>query len=46
MAAYTTAFEGKNEYLVAIGGLDENFTLEKESKVIGDPSDQTSTCSC
>jgi hypothetical protein len=43
MAAYTTALEGKNEYLVAIGSLDENFTLEKEYKVTGDPSDQTST---
>ena len=46
MAAYTTTLEGKNEYLVAIGSLDENFTLEKEYKVTGDPSDQTSTCSC
>ena len=27
MAAYTTTLEGKNEYLVAIGSLDENFTL-------------------
>ena len=46
MAAYTTALEGKNEYLVAIESVDENFTLEKEYKVIGDPSDQISTCSC
>ena len=46
MAAYTTTLEGKNEYLVVIGSLDENFTLEKEYKVIGDPSDQISTCSC
>jgi len=46
MAAYTTTLEGKNEYFVAIGSLDENFTFEKEYKVTGDPSDQTSTSSC
>ena len=41
----TTTLDGKNEYLVAIGSLDENFTLEKECKVIGDPANQTSTSS-
>jgi len=46
MAAYTTTLEGKNEYFVAIGSLDENFTFEKEYKVNGDPLKQTSTCSC
>jgi len=46
MVACTMPLEGKNEYLVAIGSLDENFTLEKEYKVTGDPTDQTSTCSC
>jgi len=46
MAAYTTPLEDKNEYLVAIGSLDENPTLEKEYKVTGNPTDQTSTCSC
>ena len=46
MAAVTTTLDGKNEYLVAIESLDENFTLEKEYKVIGDPANQTSTCSC
>ena len=46
MVACTTALEGTNEYLIAIGSLDENFTLEKEYKVIGDPLEQTSTCSC
>jgi zinc finger SWIM domain-containing protein 3 len=46
MVACTTALEGKNEYLVTIGSLDENFTFEKEYKVIGDPVQQTSTCSC
>jgi len=46
MAAYTTTLEDKNENLIAIGSLDENFTLETEYKVTSDPSDQTSTCSC
>jgi zinc finger SWIM domain-containing protein 3 len=46
MVACTTALEGSNEYLVAIGSLDENFTFEKEYKVTGDPLEQTSTCSC
>jgi len=46
MAAYTTPLEDKNEYLVAIGSLDENPTLEKEYNVTGNPTDQTSTCSC
>ena len=45
MAAVTTTLDGKNEYLVAIESLDENFTLEKEYKVIGDPANQTSTSS-
>jgi len=46
MVACTTALEGTNEYLIAIGSLDENFTLEKEYRFIGDPLEQTSTCSC
>jgi zinc finger SWIM domain-containing protein 3 len=46
MVACTTTLEGTNEYLVAIGSLDENFTFEKEYKVIGHPLEQTSTCSC
>lgn len=46
MVACTTVLEGTNEYLVAIGSLDENITFEKEYKVIGDPIQQTSTCSC
>ena len=46
MVACTTALECENEYLVAIGSLDENFTFEKEYKVIGDRLEQTSTCRC
>jgi hypothetical protein len=47
MAACTRALERNIEYLVALGGLDENFTLlEKEYRVIGDPLQQTSTCNC
>ncbi|WVZ78630.1 hypothetical protein U9M48_026311 [Paspalum notatum var. saurae] len=46
MAACTTTLEGNNEFLVAIGCLDENFTLEKEYKVTGDALEQTSICSC
>ena len=46
MVACTRTLEGTNEYLVAIGSLDENFTFEKEYKVIGDPLEQISTCSC
>ncbi|WVZ96062.1 hypothetical protein U9M48_041745 [Paspalum notatum var. saurae] len=46
MAACTTALEGNNEYLVAIGSLGERCTFEKEYKVIGNPLEQTSTCSC
>jgi zinc finger SWIM domain-containing protein 3 len=46
MVACTTPLEGNNEYLVAIGSLDENFTLDKEYKVTGDPVEQTSTCGC
>jgi hypothetical protein len=46
MVACTTTLESTNEYLVAIGRLDENFTFEKEYKVISDPVEQTSTCSC
>jgi hypothetical protein len=37
MVACTTTLESTNEYLVANGSLDENFTFEKEYKVIGDP---------
>jgi len=46
MAACTTPLEGNNEYVVAVGSLDENCILEKEYKVTGDPADQTSTCNC
>jgi hypothetical protein len=46
MAACITPLEGKNEYLIVIESFDENFTLEKEYKVTGDPADQTNTCSC
>ncbi|KAG2646065.1 hypothetical protein PVAP13_2KG484400 [Panicum virgatum] len=47
LVACTTTLEGNNEYLVAIGSLDENFTcFEKEYKVTGDPLRQTSTYSC
>ena len=46
MAACTTPLEGNNEYVVAVGSLDENCILEKEYKVTGDPVDQTSTCNC
>jgi hypothetical protein len=35
--ACTTSLEGTSDYLVEIGSLDENFTFEKEYKVIGDP---------
>jgi zinc finger SWIM domain-containing protein 3 len=45
MVACTTALEGNNCYLVAIGSLDENCTFE-EYKVFGDSLEQTSTCSC
>jgi zinc finger SWIM domain-containing protein 3 len=45
MVTCITPLEGKNEYLVAIRSFDENFTLEKEYKVTGDPVDQTSTYS-
>ncbi|XP_066346684.1 protein FAR1-RELATED SEQUENCE 5-like isoform X4 [Miscanthus floridulus] len=44
MAACTTALEGNSEYLVSI--YHEDFRYEKEYKVIGDPLQQTSTCSC
>ena len=43
MAACTTALEGNSEYLVSI--YHEDFRYEKEYKVIGDPLQQTSTCS-
>jgi len=46
MVACTTALDGNNCYLVAIGSLEENFTFEKEYKFFGDPLEQTSTCSC
>jgi hypothetical protein len=46
MVACTKVLEGNDEYLVTIGSLDENFTFEKEYKVIGDPLEQTSSCSC
>jgi hypothetical protein len=34
MAGYITALEGKNEYLVAIESLDENFTLRRSTKLL------------
>ena len=46
MVACTSALDDNNSYLVAIGSLDENFTFEKEYKVIGDPLEQTSSCGC
>jgi zinc finger SWIM domain-containing protein 3 len=46
METCTTPLEGKNEYVVAVGSLDENCTFEKEYMVIGDPTHQTSKCSC
>ncbi|KAG2595711.1 hypothetical protein PVAP13_5KG097309, partial [Panicum virgatum] len=46
LVACSTALDGNNCYLVAIGSLEENFTFEKEYKVFGDPLEQTSTCSC
>jgi hypothetical protein len=46
MVACTKALEVNNEYLVAIGSIDENFTFEKGYKIIGDPLEQTSSCSC
>ena len=46
MVACTAALDDNNCYLVAIVSLDENFILEKEYKVFGDPLKQTSTCSC
>jgi len=46
MVACTTALDGNNCYLMAIGSLEENFTFEKEYKVFDDPLEQTSTCSC
>jgi zinc finger SWIM domain-containing protein 3 len=46
MVACTIALESTNEYLVAIGSLDKNFTFEKEYKVISHPLEQTSTCGC
>jgi zinc finger SWIM domain-containing protein 3 len=45
MAACTLALEGNNEYFVSIKSLDKDFRYEKEYKVIGDPLQQTSTCS-
>lgn len=42
----TTALDGNNEYLVELGCLDEDLIFEEEYKVIGDPLEQTATCSC
>jgi zinc finger SWIM domain-containing protein 3 len=44
MVACTMTLECQNEYIMVIGSLDENPTFEKQYKVIGDPSKQTSTC--
>ncbi|KAL6646596.1 hypothetical protein ACP70R_015673 [Stipagrostis hirtigluma subsp. patula] len=46
MTACTKVVDGNNQYLVAIGSLDENLTLEDEYKVIGNPLEQTAMCSC
>jgi hypothetical protein len=40
MVACTSALDGNNSYLVAIGSLDENFMFEKEYKIFGDPLEQ------
>jgi len=46
MTACTKVLDGNNEYLVAAGSLGEDLVLGKEYKVIGNPLDQTSICSC
>jgi hypothetical protein len=38
--------DGNNEYLVAIASLDKELVFEDEHKVIGNPLEQTATCSC
>ena len=38
--------DGNIEYLVAIASLDNELVLEDEHKVIGNPFEQTVTCSC
>jgi hypothetical protein len=46
MAACTKVLEGNHEYLIATGSLGEDLVLEEEYKVIGNPLDQTTICSC
>ncbi|XP_052151837.1 protein FAR-RED IMPAIRED RESPONSE 1-like [Oryza glaberrima] len=45
MAACTKAWDGDNEFLVSIGSFEGDLTFE-EYRVVGDPSEQTSICSC
>jgi len=46
MTACAKVLDGNNEYLVAAGSLGEDLVLGKEYKVIGNPLDQTSICTC
>jgi zinc finger SWIM domain-containing protein 3 len=46
MTACTRVLDGNYEYLVATGSLGEEFVLDEEYRVIGNPLDQTATCSC
>nr|ABF95222.1 transposon protein, putative, unclassified [Oryza sativa Japonica Group] len=46
MAACTKALDGDNEFLVSIGSFEGDLTFEEEYRVVGDPSEQTSICSC
>jgi hypothetical protein len=46
MTACTRVLDGNNEYLVATGSLGEELVLDEEFRVIGNPLDQTATCSC
>jgi hypothetical protein len=45
MSAYIKAVE-HNEYIVAIGSLDNESTFEEECRVVGNYSEQLVTCSC
>ncbi|XP_062185944.1 protein FAR1-RELATED SEQUENCE 5-like [Phragmites australis] len=46
LAAYTIGSNGTNEFVIAIGALEETFTLEEERTVIVNPVDQMVSCSC
>nr|CAE04392.2 OSJNBb0006L01.4 [Oryza sativa Japonica Group] len=46
MAACTKALDGDNEFLVSIRSFEGDLTFEEEYRVVGDPSEQTSICSC